>query len=68
MLHFEEMNQISGHHHLRYAADTGDDQIADFIGTDGLDELHEAEQRNPKSKTTNMGSLLKQINKQIKKG
>ena len=46
------------------------DQIADFIGVDDLvdaEELQDAEHFNPKSKTTNMSSLLKQINKSIKK-
>lgn len=44
--------------------------MADFVGVDdlvGQDELQEVEQLNPKSKTVNMSSLLKQINKSIKK-
>ena len=40
--------------------------MADFVGVEDLvdqEELQDAEQFNPKSKTTNMSSLLKQINK-----
>jgi len=58
----QQMLQFAEHNRLRGLAETGYDQIAEFIGADhlgGAEELHDVEQWNPKSKTTNMSSLLK---------
>ena len=44
--------------------------MADFMGHEDLvdaEDFQEMDQFNPKSKTTNMSSLLKQINQSIKK-
>ena len=72
MLQFAEQHVPNNQFHQRYGGGGrlpkkfDNDQIADYIGVDDLvdqDEFDDPEHFNPKSKTTNMSSILKQINK-----
>jgi len=62
MLQFAE---VPAYKRLGAGGVADNDQIADFMDVEDLvgeEELQEVEQFNPKSKTTNMSSLLRQIN------